>query len=196
MKEIHTNNVYTKTHFKRFSRTLEFMADLDIKSYKILNLGPKNPLSDFLVKHGYNISNTKVNQDLDFDFEIVKSQQFDVVIGFEILEHLVSPFPLLNSISANKLVLSVPLSLWFAKAYWNDNDPYDRHYHEFEPKQLKMLLNKANWKIMKEQKHVSAGFKIGIRPLLRMFTPRHYFVYCERELNTIGQPHSKIIQNQ
>lgn len=47
-----------------------------------------------------------------------------------------------------------------------------------------MLLNKANWKIIKEEKHVSAKFKIGVRPLLRFFSPRHYFVYCERELNT------------
>ncbi len=181
MKEIEINGVYNKSHLKRFYRTLAFMADLDLKSSKILNLGPDNPLSDFLRKNGYNITNTKVNQDLDLDFEIVKDPQFDVVIGFEILEHLVSPFPLLNSISANKLVLSVPLSLWFASAYWNENDPYDRHYHEFEPKQLKMLLNKAKWTIIKDQKYVSSDNKIGLRPFLRMITPRHYFVYCEKE---------------
>jgi hypothetical protein len=181
MKEIENDGVYNTTHLKRFNKTLEFLADLNLKSLKILNLGPDNPLSDFLKKNGYDITNTKVNQDLDLDFEIVKDPQFDVVIGFEILEHLVSPFPMLNSISANKLVLSVPLALWFASAYWNENDPYDRHYHEFEPKQLKMLLNKANWKIIKDQKHVSTVNNIGIRPVLRMFTPRHYFVYCVRE---------------
>ena len=180
MKEIKGNNIYNHTHSKRFQNTLEFMADLDLKSMKILNLGPKNPLSDLLEDNGYQITNTKINQDLDFDFEIVKDKQFDVVVGFEIIEHLVSPFPLLNSISADKLILSVPLSLWFANAYWNENDPYDRHYHEFEPKQLKMLLNKANWKIIKEQKYISTSFKIGVRPFLRMFTPRHYIVYCER----------------
>lgn len=181
MKKIEVNGVYNKSHLKRFIKTLDFMADLDLRSSNILNLGPDNPLSDFLIEHGYNITNTKVNQDLDLDFEIVKDPRFDVVMGFEILEHLVSPFPLLNSIAANKLVLSVPLSLWFASAYWNENDPYDRHYHEFEPRQLKMLLNKANWKIIKDQKHISATSNIGLRPLLRMFTPRHYFVYCERE---------------
>ena len=184
MKEIKSDSEYSKTHLKRFQETLEFMAELDLKSLKILNLGPNNPLSNLLEKNGYDITNTDKNQDLDFDFKIVQDQQFDVVIGFEILEHLVSPFPLLNSISADKLVLSVPLSLWFAKAYWSENDPYDRHYHEFEPRQLQMLLNKANWNVVKEQKHVSATFKIGLRPLLRMFTPRYYFVYCERELIT------------
>jgi hypothetical protein len=181
MKEIETKSTYSKTHLKRFHNTLEFMDDLNLNSLKTLNLGPKNPLSDLLIEKGYDITNTKANQDLDLDFEVVKDPSFDVVIGFEILEHLVSPFPLLNSISANKLVLSVPLSLWFASAYWNENDPYDRHYHEFEPKQLKMLLNKANWKIVKEQKHISSpNFKVGVRPFLRMFTPRYYFVYCEK----------------
>lgn len=180
MKEIKSGSVYAKNHKKRFDRTLDFMADLDLKSLKILNLGPCNPLSDLLKDRGYDITNTQKNQDLDLDFEVVKNKQFDVVVGFEILEHLVSPFPLLNSISANKLVLSVPLSLWFSKAYWNENDPYDRHYHEFEPRQLRMLLEKSNWKIIKEIKHTNYTNKIGIRPLLRMFTPRHYFVYCER----------------
>lgn len=180
MREIKTNSTYSKTHVKRFHKTLEFMADLDLKSSKILNLGPKNPLSDFLEENGYDITNTNEGQDLDFDFEIVKDQSFDVVIGFEILEHLVSPFPLLHSISAKRLVLSVPLSLWFSKAYWNEYDIYDRHYHEFEPKQLEMLLNKAGWEIIKEKKYTSPSKKIGIRPLLRWFTPRHYFVYCER----------------
>lgn len=180
MKEIEINSDYSKSHLKRFYKTLDFMADLDMKSSKILNLGPKNPLSAFLEENGYNITNTNAGQDLDLDFEIVKDKSFDVVIGFEILEHLVSPFPLLKSISAKKMVLSVPLSLWFSKAYWNKNDPYDRHYHEFEPRQLEMLLNKANWKIIKDKKHVSTSNKIGVRPLLRRFTPRHYFVYCER----------------
>lgn len=184
MKEIQLNSNYSKSHLKRFKRTLEFMDDLELKSLNVLNLGPQNPLSDLLEKNGYLITNTNPNQDLDFDFDIVNSEDFDAVVGFEILEHLVSPFPLLKSISANKLVLSVPLSLWFSSAYWNEKDPYDRHYHEFEPKQLKMLLNKANWKIIKEKKYVSRSFKIGIRPLLRMFTPRHYFVYCERDINT------------
>jgi len=181
MKEIPTSHPYLKNHSKRFQETIHFMKDLDLKSSRILNLGPNNPLSELLVKEGYSVTNTQKNQDLDLDYEVVKNSDFDTVVGFEILEHMVSPFPLLKSISAKKLVISVPLSLWFATAYWNENDPYDRHYHEFEPRQLKMLLNKAGWKIMKEVKHTNPTKKIGFRPILRKFTPRHYFVYCERE---------------
>lgn len=180
MKEVIPTNNYKAAHNRRFQNTLNFISDLNLKPLKILNLGPNNPLSAMLQNNGYDITNTKVGQDLDIDFNIVQNKDFGVVVGFEILEHLVSPFPLLKSIAANKLVLSVPLSLWFTKAYWNENDPYDRHYHEFEPRQLQMLLNKANWEIIKEAKFKSYNLQLGIRPMLRMITPRHYFVYCER----------------
>jgi len=181
MKEIKKGSVYDSKHTKRFIKTLDFMNGLNLKSSNILNLGPTNPMTDLLVENGFKVTNTGSNQDLDLDFDIVKDEKFDTVIGFEILEHLVSPFPLLKAISAKKLVISVPLSLWFASAYWSETDPYDRHYHEFEPRQLKMLLDKSGWKIVKEEKHINGSFKLGIRPILRMVTPRHYFVYCERK---------------
>ena len=180
MKEIPIEGKYSKDHLKRFRKTLEFMDSLDLRSANILNLGPDNPLSELLVREGYQITNTAVGQDLDLDFDIVKDPAFDAVVGFEILEHMVSPFPLLRAISAKKLFVSVPLSLWFAPAYWNEDDPYDCHYHEFETKQFRMLLEKAGWKVVREEKYVFASFSLGIRPLLRLITPSHYFVYCER----------------
>lgn len=181
MKKISNNQAYDKSHEQRFRNTIAFLQGLGLKSSKILNLGPDNPLSEILISDGYDITNTSEGQDLDFNFEIVKSEEYDAVFGFEIIEHMVSPFPLLSAIAAKKLVLSVPLSLWFANAYWNEDDPYDRHFHEFEPKQLKMLLEKSGWEIIKEKKHTSNIFRFGIRPVLRMITPRYYFVYCERK---------------
>jgi len=151
------------------------------KSDKILDLGPTNPLGVLLKDNGYQIQNTPIGLDLDLDFEIVKTEDYQVLTAFEIIEHLVSPFPMLHASKAKKLVASIPLKLWFADAYWNEDDPYDRHYHEFEPKQFNMLLNKAGWEIKQSEKWVAASNKIGIRPLLRKFTPRHYIVYCERK---------------
>lgn len=181
MKKIDVNSTYAKKHKRRFDLTMEFIEDLNLKNETILNLGPDNPFSEYLRQSGFTITDTKIGQDLDLDFDVVSNPKFSAVLGFEILEHLVSPFPLLKSITAEKLVLSVPLSLWFSKAYWNEDDPYDRHYHEFEPRQLEMLLNKAGWVIKKEAKHTATdSFKFGIRPVLRMITPRYYFVYCER----------------
>lgn len=180
MKKIEFQGTYAKTHQIRFRKTLNFMKDHVALSDKILDLGPPNPLSDLLSNQGYNIHNTKENIDLDLDYEIVKDETYDIVTAFEILEHLVSPFPLLECMKAKKLFISVPLKLWFSNAYWSKNDPYDRHYHEFEPRQFDMLLNKAGWKIKQSEKWTSASGILGIRPLLRHFTPRYYFVYCER----------------
>ncbi len=167
-------------HAKRYNNTVSFLANHPLQNKNILNLGPTNPLSDLLREKNYAITDTAINQDLDLDYDVVKSNAYDAVVAFEILEHMVSPFPLLQSISAKQLVITVPLSLWFAKAYWNEKDPYDRHYHEFEPKQIRMLLEKSGWKIIEEKMYTSPAKKIGFRPILRYFTPRHYFAYCER----------------
>ena len=42
------------------------------------------------------------------------------------------------------------------------------------------LLEKAGWKIKARHKWAHPVKKIGLRPLLRTFTPRYYIVYAER----------------
>ena len=180
MKEIKTNSTYNRTHQKRFDQTINFINQLDLKSRNVLDLGPNNPLSELLKSEGFKVSNTGLKQDLDLDYEIVKSAEFDLVTAFEIFEHMVSPFPLLKSIKAKQLVASVPLKLWFTDAYWNDNEPFDCHYHEFESRQFDLLLRKAGWKIIKSEKWKGSSGFLGIRPILRKFVPRYYIVYCER----------------
>ena len=81
----------------------------------------------------------------------------------------------------DKLIASVPLKLWFAEAYWNESDDWDKHYHEFEKKQFNFLLEKTGWKVKDSELWTSPGTnKLGFRTLLRYFTPRYYIVYCER----------------
>lgn len=148
------------------------------RSSTILDLGPANPLSHLLAQDYLSVDNTGMI-DLDLDFGRLETK-VTAVTAFEILEHLVSPFPLLRDIQAPKLFASVPLNLWFAKAYWNENEEWDRHYHEFEPRQFDMLLNKAGWKIKDSVKWKAYDNSIGFRPLLRRFVDRYYLVYCER----------------
>jgi len=174
---------YPKIHEKRYARTLSFLEKVIAKSARILDLGPVNPLSRMMLDKGYRVQNTPEHIDLDMDYGIVTDPQFDFVTAFEIFEHLVSPFPLLQAIKTPGLIASVPLKLWFADAYWNENDPWDRHYHEFEPRQFDMLLNKAGWNIVASEKWTSYDNKIGLRPLLRRFTNRYYIVYCTRQEN-------------
>ncbi len=181
MKKIINEKKYNSTHQLRYNRTIDFLSKWVNKSDRILDLGPTNPLSQLISEKGYKIQNTAVGEDLDYNYEVVKTTEYDVLSAFEILEHLVSPFPLLHEAKATKLIASIPLKLWFSDAYWNDDNPYARHYHEFEPKQFDMLLDKAGWEIKQSEKWISPSNKIGIRPFLRKITPRYYIVYCERK---------------
>jgi hypothetical protein len=170
--------MYEKTYpNKRFKLTLEFLKKHISTSDTILDLGVKNPFSEIMTSEGYTVENTK-GEDLDEDRSTIENSSADVVTAFEIFEHLLSPYEVLKSIKAEKLVISVPLRLWFASAYRSKTDKWDRHYHEFEYWQLDWLLGKSGWKIIDRQQWTNPVKKLGIRPLLRLFTNRYYIVYA------------------
>lgn len=164
---------------KRYQETLDFLEKHISKDSQLLDLGVENPLTERLKSTGYQVENTK-GEDLDLDFSSVIHSNADVVTAFEIFEHLIAPFNVLREIKADKLVTSIPLSLWFSPAYRSKTDTWDRHYHEFEDWQFDWLLEKAGWKIIDSKKWTNPVNKIGIRPLLRKITPRYYIVYAER----------------
>ena len=167
---------------KRFKHTILFLKTYISNDSTVLDLGVENPFSQIMKSEGFQVENTK-GEDLDLDTSNIIHSKADVVTAFEIFEHLLSPFTVLQSIKANKLVASVPLKLWFSSAYRSKTDMRDRHYHEFEDWQFDWLLEKAGWKIIARQKWTNPTKKIGIRPLLRWFTPRYYIVYAERIKN-------------
>ncbi|MGA1226719.1 MAG: methyltransferase [Tamlana sp.] len=164
---------------KRFKLTIQFLKKHVSSSETILDLGVINPFTTIMQEHGFSVENTK-GEDLDTDTSTIENSKADVVTAFEIFEHLLSPLTVLKSIQSNKLVASVPLKLWFSTAYRSKTDMLDRHYHEFEDWQFDWLLEKAGWKIIDRQKWTNPTKKIGIRPILRWFTPRYYIVYAER----------------
>lgn len=164
---------------KRFKHTIQFLEKHVKKDKSILDLGVVNPFTTIMQEHGYMVKNT-AGEDLDLDTSTIKKSTADVVTAFEIFEHLLSPFTVLKSIKAEKLVASVPLKLWFSSAYRSKTDMLDRHYHEFEDWQFDWLLEKTGWKIMDREKWTNPTKKIGIRPIFRWFTPRYYIVYAER----------------
>ena len=88
--------------------------------------------------------------------------------------------PILNEIKSDKLLISIPMRLWFSPAYRSKTDMWDIHYHEFEDWQLDWLLEKTGWKIIDREKWTNPVKKFGLRPLLRKFTNRYYIVYAER----------------
>lgn len=165
---------------KRYNLTLDFVKQHINKKEEILDLGVENPLSDLLKSSGFKVSNTK-GEDLDLNYSSVQNSTAEVVTAFEIFEHLVSPYVVLKEIKAKKLIASVPLKLWFSSAYRSKTDMRDRHFHEFEDWQFDWLLDKAGWRIVSRKKWTNPTKKIGIRPILRYFTPRYYIIYAERK---------------
>lgn len=161
---------------KRYEKTFEILKKFASENCTILDLGIKNPFSEKMQKAGYKVINTQ-GEDLDFHQNFPKA---DFVTALEILEHLVNPFGVLLKIPSDKILISVPLKLWFSKAYRSKTDPRDCHYHEFEAWQLDFLLEKTGWEIKYREKWTNPIKKIGIRSFFRLFTPRYYAVYAER----------------
>ncbi|WP_178984368.1 class I SAM-dependent methyltransferase [Winogradskyella helgolandensis] len=168
---------------KRFNLTLQFLKKHINTSESILDLGVKNPFSEIMISEGFSVENT-TGEDLDENQSTIKQSSAKVITAFEIFEHLLSPYEVLKSIKTDKIVISVPLKLWFSSAYRSKTDMLDRHYHEFEDWQLDWLLEKTGWVIKDRQKWTNPVNKIGIRPILRRFTPRYYIVYAEKQLNS------------
>ena len=170
----------SRIHQKRYDKTLAFMDKHLTRGSSILDLGTPNPFTPQLTAAGYKVINT-AGENLDDDFQQYAAMTLDCVTAFEIFEHLFAPYNMLKNIKCKRLIASVPLKLWFAEAYWNPNDDWDKHYHEFEVKQFDLLLEKTGWKIKDSALWSSPDpSKIGIRPMLRYFVPRYYIVYCER----------------
>lgn len=166
----------------RYKKTLDYFILHASKDDRILDLGTPNELSKELKQSGYNVINTS-GQDFDTEFmSVINEYEVDCYTSFEVFEHLLAPFNLLRSIKkGKKMICSVPLNVWFSNAYWNDNNEWARHYHEFEPKQFDWLMEKAGWKIIHKEEWKSPDkLRFGIRPFLRFIFPSYYFVYAEK----------------
>ncbi len=172
--------MYEKTYpSKRFKLTLEFLKKHISPTEKILDLGTENPFSKIMKQEGFSVTNTK-GEDLDIDQTTLQTEEYTVTTAFEIFEHLLNPYTILQNIKSDKIFISIPMRLWFSPAYRSKTDMWDRHYHEFEDWQLDWLLEKTGWKIIDRKKWTNPVKQIGIRPLLRQFTNRYYIVYAEK----------------
>jgi len=163
----------------RYRKTMRFLMRYVSESEKIIDLGTPNLLSALMTRNGYNVVNT-VGEDFDNEFRQITQYEGDITTSFEVFEHLLAPYNILKEIKTKKLIASVPLSLWFAKAYWNEASEWDRHYHEFEKRQFDWLLEKTGWHITASESWTAPIRAIGFKPLLRLFTKRYYIVFCER----------------
>jgi len=164
----------------RVSHTKRLLEVADVRGARLLDLGVPSPMSRILQEAGYSVTNTG-GENLDDDQSAVTREGYDAVTAFEIFEHMMAPYNVLKAIKAPKLVATIPLKLWFKSAYWNQIDPWDCHYHEFEPRQFLLLLDRAGWKVESVVYWKDKAPINGIRPLLRRFWPRYMGVVCTRK---------------
>lgn len=180
---VHSDDfAHDRWSLRRYRFTLTFIEKHIEKGSTILDLGSINGLGQFIESNGYCVINTDGS---DFDYPQGRAQLWryspDCVTALEILEHLLNPFDVLRSMPGKKLIASVPLRLWFAKAFWNEKNPCGKHYHEFEIRQFDFLIEKAGWSIIDRESHTAPTFKLGLRMLLRWITKRYYLIYAERK---------------
>ncbi len=165
---------------RRFRKTLEFVSQTLPAGSDILDIGTPNELSKFMATNGYKVRNTP-EKDLDFHPEIVRmDESFDAATAFEIFEHLINPMGVLQQIPCKRLYASIPMRLWFSKAYRNKHNEWDQHYHEFEDWQFDWLLKKSGWKVVRREKWTNPALIPGFRPVLRTITPRYYIIEAVR----------------
>src|SRR5690606_1720081 len=108
--------MYEKTYpGQRFKITMDFLQGHISKASKIIDLGVENPLSVMMKEEGFNVQNT-TGEDLDENHEALQQTNYDVLTAFEIFEHLFNRYTVLENCKDKKIVISVPLRLWFSPA--------------------------------------------------------------------------------
>ena len=105
----------SSTNKRRFNKTLKMLKSVVPNGSSIFDLGVRNEFSKIMTTNGYKVFNN-TGEDLDLNFNFKIPNDVDIVTGFEILEHLVSPYPLLKNLKCKKLCVTVPLRLWFSSA--------------------------------------------------------------------------------
>jgi hypothetical protein len=171
--------IHDRWSIRRYKLTVAFLEKYIPKGSLILDIGSVNGLGNFIASNGYGVINTN-GEDFDIEQDFLTRIKCDAVTAFEIFEHLMNPLAVTINIPSNKLVISIPLRLWFAKSFKNKTNPAGWHFHEFEQWQFDWLLEKAGWKIIASETHTSPTFRLGFRSILRWITPRIYLVYAER----------------
>ncbi len=135
----------SKLKLDRYNRSVNFIKTNVGTNVPILDLGIRNSLSEYIESKGFKVINTD-GENLDDEFLKYADRDVELITAFKIFEHMLAPYNFLKHVKTKKLVASVPLKLWFTSAYWNDEDDWDKHYHEFEKKQFDFLLKQAGWK--------------------------------------------------
>lgn len=176
---------YSKTrrwHMNK-KKTVGFMDSGGGLSGRVLDVGPRSPITSVLEDH-YRISVVNTGKvDLNWGMCLGDSVlPFDYALCFHVIEHLVNPLVCLVNIQES-LKKSGTLYLATPRCRLSDHlGPWpDRHFQEFNWRQLKILLDLAGFEVVRvEQIRVVYPY-VGIRPLCRMFSRVNFLIEAMRK---------------
>ena len=152
-----------------FRNTAKFIGSL---SGRVADMGCSNSKSEYLSRH-FDIEIDQI--DCDFNFDALPMFKYDVVLCFEVIEHLQNPLLFMTNLKGmlkpgGVIYLSTPERIRILQ-----NNPY--HFIEMNAKHLdRWILSPLKLRVLRSTRELifhSWGFYFtGLRPLLRMFLDR------------------------
>lgn len=162
----------------RANQIIKYLKTQNLEGLRIADCGVYNPMA----RQVENMLGQKINSlDWNFDYPIKSVQSYDVILCFEVLEHLFNPLIFLESIKAmlyynGVLYLSTPRQ-------WPQCLKAIHHYHEIPNDRLMWLFDAAGLKVIECKKITIAGNWYnhihGIRPILRYFQKTRLYKLCK-----------------
>ena len=157
---------YARAARRRFEATLRHVK---VVREPVLDLGPPNALArEVERRHGVHLEHTGAH-DLDRErLATFCAGPYATITAFEILEHLLNPLFVLDGCLEviqpdGVLYVSVPRRNGCEWVFGKSPE----HFHEFAPDELRWVLEKAGFAVVREAQVNSSVLAPGIRPLLR-----------------------------
>ncbi len=149
-------------------RRFDLIRKLAPKNVKILEIGSGHGFFlELMYQKGYNITGIEISKekrkiskkvtsakvlDIDINTQIPHVNDFDIIVMFHVLEHIINPIDFLKKIkkllaSKGKIIVEVPnyddfqlkLNKYYTAFYWQR-----AHIHYFTPQVLKEIFNQAD----------------------------------------------------
>lgn len=172
-----------KADYDRYDLTLKRLPNE--LAGRALDLGIANPFTPLLQKaySQLEITNTEASLDFDIDALPFAERSFDVVFSFEVIEHLINPLwnllecrRVLND--EGKLFMTTPVGVFPAKMW------LDTHFHELDAKRIKILAERAGFKLCRIERFNKSPlywWKMGlIRPTLRILLGGWFYIELQK----------------
>ena len=168
---------YAEGSRRRFEATLRCVPVL---APPVLDLGPPNALARLLTaRFNVEIENTG-QHDLDREpLPVFRVGPYATITAFEILEHVLNPLFILDGCRQivrpdGVLYVSVPRRSDWEWLYGKCAE----HFHEFSHDELRWLIEKSGFSVVRWTDLRTTEMGVGLRPLLRRLRPNLFFVEC------------------